>query len=257
MENRNDSIRQMKDYPILTPSHMVPQFTRGESDDRAVATGIITQLHEGKLSLVPSAESVVFQSSQSYRAEGRRMIDFAFPAPLCMDDGRRFSADLEVGDPFEFGDRVYVKTSPKKDTRLTNFRIEILSRIRRVSLQGVVSYLRIALIGEKMRDEMEIRETAFSSLASRIQSQKPAYRLYPDSGKHISQFKVYLSQKMEEANANIPEQTIYTYAGWQKLDTGGWHYFLGWMRASARQHGVWSTSTCCPMRLAPKQIGLH
>ncbi len=211
---------------IFSPSEKAPVFAVANAVKLGNDTGSIQAVAVSQERYLPANCPPLFKTPDDYMAKGVRLISINPPAvieeALISDD-----ADIELGEPFERPDGVYVKTSAKKIARISNFSVRILSKVIMRTLRGDDRYYLLELRGKKLHKRYQISACAYLNLAAKLRRESPAYTLYPDSGKQEAYFKVYLSQLVEDAEGKLEEYIVYTYHGWQPVGLGQWHYFSG------------------------------
>ncbi len=201
-------------------------FTVAQVRELEVQYGGVSAVKAPAQPFAPSPYPEDFFFPEYYAERGRRLVEIAPPLVKNREWNARNFDEIEAGIPFEKETLVLVKIS-KKIVKVCNFTVKIVAEIHHETLHGTEAYLLLELNSIKGCFSYQIRKSAFLNLAAKLRNDKPALRLYPYSGKQEAFFRVYLSQKMEEAEGHLPFNVIYGYAGWQQLISGAWHYFSG------------------------------
>lgn len=210
-----------------------PFFTVGDVDQRARDSpkGMIMRLPELDHGTVTVLQPPSFKEPAEYAAMGRRLVNYGpLPSIETPLEGALIPAMAEyakIGDVYEHNLELFLKCSEKKSIRIANFTVRIIRRILKVSLYGEPEkWLLLELVSRKRRQTYKILASRFLQLASKLAEDAPEFRIYPDSGKGVAHFKVYLSRQIEEFGELLDEQRIYTYHGWQ-CEQGHWRYYSG------------------------------
>lgn len=212
---------------VFVPPPQPPAFEIAKAINKDEAGGTISKVNPLGEPFIPPPSPPVIRIPSEYVDTGMKMTSIRVLAATGKGEEDDNEADFGIGEPFERSNGVYVRVSAKKIVRISNFTVRIVAKVIQHGLKGDEVYYLLELVGERLRSEIQIRATAYLNLAAKLRSNKPAYRLYPDSGKQEAYFRVYLSVLVEDAYGKIAERVLYTYHGWQQLVPHRWRYMSG------------------------------
>ena len=109
-----------------------------------------------------------------------------------------------------------IKTGDKfnKTIRLSNFKVKILSIIKRIFLTKEEIFYRFKIFNEDASEIVEIEREKYLNLYVEVAKSYPEFRLCADTNKAIGLFREYLSIKYQKSKNNIKIKNFYQFAGW-------------------------------------------
>ena len=128
----------------------------------------------------------------------------------------------------EYGGKVYVRNTKGDSVLLLNFTLSILERYMLIDVNGKEEhYVKLKINQNNSEKIMDVPVNKLDSGPQLITKEHPECSIYPDSGKHIQWFKVYVSQIYEKSINETYEQKKYLNAGWNLGENGLMHYYSG------------------------------
>lgn len=131
-------------------------------------------------------------------------------------DGKFIEKETGV-DVIKIGDKF------NKTIQLSNFKVEILSIIKCISLTKEKTFYKIKIFNETTSEIIDIEQEKYFNLYAELAKAHAEFRLYADSNKSIGLFREYLSIIYQRKKSFLKIKNFYEFSGWIKEKNHIWY----------------------------------
>ena len=122
-------------------------------------------------------------------------------------DGKFIEKETGV-DVIKIGDKF------NKTIRLSNFKVEILSIIKCISLTKEKTFYKIKIFNETTSEIIDVEQEKYFNLYAELAKAHAEFRLYSDSYKSAGLFREYLSAVYQRKKNFLKINNFYEFSGW-------------------------------------------
>ncbi len=131
-------------------------------------------------------------------------------------DGKFIEKEIGV-DVIKIGDKF------NKTIQLSNFKVEILSIIKCISLTKEKTFYKIKIFNETTNEIIDIEQKKYFNLYAELAKAHAEFRLYADSNKSTGLFREYLSIIYQRKKSFLKIKNFYEFSGWIKEKNHIWY----------------------------------
>lgn len=131
-------------------------------------------------------------------------------------DGKFIEKETGV-DVIKIGDKF------NKTIQLSNFKVEILSIIKCISLTEEKTFYKIKIFNETTNEIIDIEQKKYFNLYAELAKAHAEFRLYADSNKSTGLFREYLSIIYQRKKSFLKIKNFYEFSGWIKEKNHIWY----------------------------------